>query len=89
MKSCRCGQPGTNELYLHYRRPRPEFEPLAVDQWNIHGSWPLTSCGSAACEAEEYAELLTVHPDAVVSVDTEPGHRFFADDLLGDEDDAS
>lgn len=79
---CRCGQPADTPLYLHYRRPRERFEPEATDQWYVQGGWPIRTCGSAACEAEGYAELLAAHPDAVVSVDTEPGAGF----LVQDED---
>lgn len=74
---CPCGEPGTNVLYLRYRRPRETFEPDAMDPWYIHGSWPIRTCGSAGCEAEEYARLLSVHPAADIHIATEAGEGFY------------
>ena len=82
---CFCGEPFRSSVYLHYRRPRQRCEPEATDPWYVHGSWPAPTCGSAGCEAEAYAELVALHPDAVdIAVETEPGAGFY---VIGDADD--
>jgi hypothetical protein len=53
-----------------------------VDPWYVHCGTTVRSCGSGACEAEEYARLLAKYPDAIVSVETEPGAGIF---VVGDD----
>ena len=77
--NCPCGEPATVPLYLHYRRPREQFEPEAADPWNVHGSYPVMTCGAAGCEADFYAELAATFPDATISAETDPGAGIFVD----------
>lgn len=74
---CKCGKPADTTLYLHYRRPRENFEPMAVDQWFVHGSAPCRTCGDPGCQADIYNALMAEHPDAEVFVETEPGAGIF------------
>jgi len=49
---CICGQPASVRLYVHYRYPRTEYEPMAVDPHYVHGGGPsFTTCGSPQCGA--------------------------------------
>jgi hypothetical protein len=43
--------PATERLSIRYRYPRPQPEPETMDPWHVHGSAPLATCGSLACEA--------------------------------------
>ena len=77
--TCPCGQPATSTLYLHFRSPRQQYEPMATDPWYVHGSAPCRTCGAVGCEAAVYAELLARHPGADVQVGTEPGFGILTD----------
>jgi hypothetical protein len=46
-----CGEAATARLIIRYRYRRPEPVPEAMDPDYVHGSAPLNSCGSPACEA--------------------------------------
>lgn len=80
---CYCGDPLTSTLYFHFRYPRASYSPDCVDPWYVHGSAPTATCGSPACEAEGYAEVLEEHPDADIVIYTEPGQGIF---VIGDEE---
>jgi hypothetical protein len=80
--TCRCGQPVTTTLYLHFTYPRAQYEPAAVDPWHIHASTPVRTCGAPGCEAEAYAHLASERPGAQVHVHTEAGAGLY---VTGDE----
>jgi len=81
--TCPCGEPATVPLYLHFRRPREEYEADATDPWYIHSCYPIRTCGSPGCEADFYAELLATFPEADVAVHTKPGEGIF---VVGDDE---
>jgi hypothetical protein len=48
-----CGKPATfGNLTMRFSYPRDVFIPGAADPWNVHGSSPVRTCGSAECEAD-------------------------------------
>lgn len=51
---CACGSPLTLRLSVHYRYPRTEYEPMAVDPWFVHGSpgRDILTCGDPKCEPD-------------------------------------
>jgi hypothetical protein len=84
--STACGHPAAGRLYLRYRYPRLTCEPQATDPWYVHGSWPVASCGSAACEAGAFLALMAEHPEADVSVLTEAERDLHSIFDAGDSD---
>ena len=52
---CICGQPATMRLYVHYKYPRAEYLPEAVDPEYVHGfGRSFTTCGDPGCEADAF-----------------------------------
>ena len=52
---CVCGQPASVRLYVYFRYPRTEPEPMAVDPYYVHGSgYSFTTCGSTQCGASAF-----------------------------------
>lgn len=51
---CACGQPLALRLFVHYRYPRTECEPMAADPWFVHGApgSDLLTCGDPKCEPD-------------------------------------
>jgi hypothetical protein len=80
---CWCGEPIRSTVYMYFRYPRGDYQPEAADPWNVHGCWPTPTCGSPACEAEAYAELLALRPGAVASLETAPREVF---DVIEDDE---
>lgn len=54
-RTCVCGQAAATRLHVHYRYPRRQHEPEAMDPWYVHGGgYHILTCGDPACEAAAY-----------------------------------
>jgi len=48
---CACGKPATVKQHIHYKYPRSEWLPEAVDPYYVHGGGrSIETCGSRFCE---------------------------------------
>jgi len=93
---CICGQPTTVKLYVHYKYPRTEYLPEAMDPHYVHGGgYSIETCGSPQCEPdaflarrEQIADGLSSEQAAVlelqVMLSPEDGMS-----VIGDEGDAA
>jgi hypothetical protein len=55
MNTCTCGHEATLRLPVHYRYPRREYLPEAMDPQYVHGGgYNIFTCGNPQCEADAF-----------------------------------
>jgi len=55
MIQCACGHEAVLRLFVHYRYPRAEWLPEAVDPYYVHGgAGSIETCGNPQCEADAF-----------------------------------
>lgn len=53
--TCTCGSAATLKLFAHYRYPRTEWMPEAMDPHYVHGGgYSIEVCGNPQCEADAF-----------------------------------
>ncbi len=53
MIQCACGQMARVRLYVHYKYPRTNWLPGAMDPFNVHGGgYSIITCGNPQCEPD-------------------------------------